>query len=697
VTDATETNDQEYEEKAYLARVLAEAERQRAEALKNRAENEAAVLALKREFREETSHAVYGLYAAPNFHDLVNLSQAAQPVMEKINAFESEEHKARQLEKTIDAPYFARIDFSFAETPDDLEKIYIGRSSLRAGRGFDILVHDWRSPVGGVYYRFGVGPAYYETPGGRVSGTVALKRQYEIRGGELKYFFDADVQVYDDYFRRLLSRRATPQMRAIIETIQRDQDAAIRDGEHELLMVQGAAGSGKTSVALHRVAWLLYRDAAAGLTARHILILAPSAVFEEYVARVLPELGEINVFTAVFEELLTEILREALPGVSVRSRYLSLEESMSADEPASGARRSLALKNSPRWTETLKEFLRRQPPEEDADACRGPEYDSDSPLNDPDRPPPPRFKDKPGKHDPRPKQALALYRALAADREYWRPGGGEWEEARRFTAETLGDISREGLRYEDALTLAYLHARTAGCTAFYHIRQIVIDEAQDYGDLHFELLRLLFPAARFTVLGDTDQSLERKTDAGVYDVIAAALKRRSSALVRLEQSFRSTAEIIAFSERFREADAPVRHVGRHGSAPVVCAAPDIDALAALALREVEANREKGCQTIALLCKTGEEAARWQRRLRTTEPAIRLIAGAESAAAERSLEGATVMPIYLAKGLEFDAVVVLSADRRTFHTPDDKRLLYIACTRALHHLTLLYTGEKAAWI
>jgi DNA helicase-2/ATP-dependent DNA helicase PcrA len=138
-------------------------------------------------------------------------------------------------------------------------------------------------------------------------------------------------------------------------------------------------------------------------------------------------------------------------------------------------------------------------------------------------------------------------------------------------------------------------------------------------------------------------------------------------------------------------------VGRHGSPPVVRAAPDIDALTALAAREVESNREKGCQTIALLCKTGGEAARWQRRLQAAAPAVRLIAGGESAAAERSLEGTTVMPIYLAKGLEFDAVVVLSADRRTFHTPDDKRLLYIACTRALHHLTLLYTGEKAEWI
>ncbi|MDR1605106.1 MAG: AAA family ATPase [Gracilibacteraceae bacterium] len=702
----TEAEEREYgEEKSYLRGVITEARRQWAEAGRRRTESGEAVLALKREFREDTAHAVYGLYAAPNFHDLVNLSQAAQPVIEKIDAYEAAERKIFQLEKTLDTPYFARIDFSFADAPARAEKIYIGRTSLRAEDGVDLLVYDWRSPVAGVYYRFGPGPACYEAPAGPVEGTVALKRQYEIKGGELEYFFDADVQVYDEYFRRLLARRASPQMRAIIETIQRDQDVAIRDEQHDLLMVQGAAGSGKTSAALHRVAWLLYRDAAAGLTARHILVLAPSGVFEEYVARVLPELGEVNVFTAVFEELLTEILREVLPQVPVRSRWLSLEEALQADGARAGRiRRSLALKNSSRWVSLLKEFLRRQPEEEEREIYRGAEHDADDSLNDPDRPPAPARQPRQSggraekQGGQRPGRALALYRALARDREIWAKGGGD-EETRRLTEGALDGLSaRKGLRYEDALTLAFLQVKTAGCAAFYHIRQVVIDEAQDYGPLHFELLRLLFPAARFTVLGDTDQALEQRRDAGFYDLIAAALGRRRSALVRLERSFRSTAEIIAFSERFRETGEPIRHIGRQGDRPDVFAASDWENMAAEVARRVESYREEGCRTIALLCKTGREAARWRRRLAESVPGLRLLTGEESGRAERGLDGTTTMPIYLAKGLEFDAVLVLGVNRSTFSGPDDRRLLYIACTRALHRLSLFcLRGQEAEWL
>ncbi|MDR1961822.1 MAG: helicase, partial [Gracilibacteraceae bacterium] len=487
-------------EKTYLARVLAEARRQYEEALRRREDDAAAILELKREFREETSHAVYGLYSAPNFHDLVNLSQAAQPVMEKIASFESGEHKILRLEKMLSAPYFARIDFCFAETPgDEAEKIYIGRASLREERSFDILVYDWRSPVAGVYYRFGVGPAFYDAPAGRVNGEVVLKRQYEIKNGVLEYFFDADVQVYDDYFRRLLSRNATSRMRAIIETIQRDQDIAIRDGENDLLMIQGAAGSGKTSVALHRVAWLLYRDAADGLTARHILVLAPSGIFEDYIAGVLPELGEANVFTAVFEELLEEILRETLPQTPVRRRHLSLEESMPVFGAvnAARARRSLELKNSPLWVDLLKEFLRRQPEDDSGgERYRGLEHGVDEKLNDPDRPPQPAHygdkkegrRGKAARQNARPAGALALYQSFVRDRELWRQkagAGDDWADVLDFTAEALTGLgAKKGLRYEDALTLAYLQVSVSGCAEFYHIRQVVIDEAQDYGRLH---------------------------------------------------------------------------------------------------------------------------------------------------------------------------------------------------------------------
>ena len=155
----------------------------------------------------------------------------------------------------IKSPYFARIDFKF-DDEDEFEKIYIGRSSLRKNSYQEMYVYDWRSPIASVFYRFMTGEAFYDAPCGRVTGELNLKRQYEIKNGILEYFFDSDVQIVDEFLRQLLSQNTTAKMKAIVETIQHEQDVVIRDMENDLLMVQGVAGSGKTSIALHRAAIL---------------------------------------------------------------------------------------------------------------------------------------------------------------------------------------------------------------------------------------------------------------------------------------------------------------------------------------------------------------------------------------------------------------------------------------------------------
>lgn len=197
------------------------------------------------------------------------MSQYLNPVISQIADYEEEAHKISLLENMIKSPYFARIDFKF-DDEDEFENIYIGRSSLKNPDNHKMCVYDWRSPIASVFYRFMAGKAFYDAPCGRVSGELGLKRQYEIKNGNLAYFFDADVQIVDEFLRQLLSQNASTKMRAIVETIQQEQDAVIRDLENDLLMVQGAAGSGKTSIALHRAAYLMCQGLREKLSANQI-------------------------------------------------------------------------------------------------------------------------------------------------------------------------------------------------------------------------------------------------------------------------------------------------------------------------------------------------------------------------------------------------------------------------------------------
>ena len=265
--------------------------------------------------REQAEQKFGNLWASDDFEALANLNQFAQPLSVGELTREMQLEKIRSLRNMLEAPYFARIDLRY-EGEDASEAVYIGRATLRDEATHELYVHDWRSPVAGVFYRFGRGPVHYAAPGGRIDCELALKRQFEIRRGALDFFFDADVEVQDGFLRAMLSQNASPRMKAIVETIQRDQDLAIRDTEHELMMVQGAAGSGKSSIALHRVAYLMYEGLASPLSAGDILILSPNALFERYIHGVLPDLGERSVETVTLERLISK----TLGGVKIEAR-----------------------------------------------------------------------------------------------------------------------------------------------------------------------------------------------------------------------------------------------------------------------------------------------------------------------------------------------------------------------------------------
>ena len=252
------------------------------------------------EFTERQEPLLKNLWAAHRFEDLVHLSQEFQNAAEEEKDHESTLKRIHSLERMGQSPYFARIDLQFEED-EAPERVYIGRHSLWDDDKENLLVYDWRAPISSVFYRFGTGPAFYTAPAGKITCDLLLKRQFEIQQGRLIGYFDADTVIQDSFLRRLLAQNASAQMKAIVETLQRDQDAAIRDEDHDLMMVQGAAGSGKTSIAMHRAAYLMYEGLKNPLKAHNILVLSPNTVFEKYISGVLPELGESSVATSTLE------------------------------------------------------------------------------------------------------------------------------------------------------------------------------------------------------------------------------------------------------------------------------------------------------------------------------------------------------------------------------------------------------------
>lgn len=734
-------------ERQHLERTIENARHQMEDIRQHIGEREAALRASQEDLWDDSTHSVTGLYSMQGFHDLVELSQLTQPMAGDIEAHETEARTLRALERMLDAPYFARVDFLF-NGESGAERIYIGRATLMDENGLDIAVYDWRAPVASLFYRHGLGAASYRAPCGTVSGTLLLKRQYEIQGGALAYFFDADVRIVDAFLRELLSKSASPAMKAIVETIQKDQDVIIRDMDSEVLMVQGAAGSGKTSVALHRVAYLMYRELAGRLAADELLILSPNAVFERYVAHVLPELGERSVRTL----LLDEVLRILLPRERVQPRFLALEERLGcADAGYSRLLRSTAsFKGSAAFLEILDRLAADLPGRwvdfRDVDyggRCVAPRQASKAAVCNGKKTAPVGArlkwleraileraralrKDRIAKlegfaalhceqtPDVIPTARMlslwettalsrqirafteidcrALYRRLFAEPPAFRRLAKgldlppDIEEILRFTREELAE---DVLRFEDAAAIAYLQAKVHGCAEFRHVRQVVLDEAQDEPPLHFALLRELFPRARYTILGDIHQAVGRRADGAMYDQVERILGKKKTERVTMSKSFRFTEEIWRFSARFLPRGEAGECFSRTGERPGVRMAADAAELEELLVCEVAECRARGYQSVALICKTEREAAALCERLRPRVEAA-LVRGD----GETDARGVFAIPVYMAKGLEFDAVLVCDADAGHYADEEDKSLLYVACTRALHRLNLFGVGRAS---
>ena len=711
-----------FEEKR-LAQTISLAEEQLKQAKEAADKKKSEIIEAKKDVRENTEHGITSLYTSDGFEALVELSQYINPVTDKIIDYEEEEHKILLLEKMIKSPYFARIDFKF-DDEDEFEKIYIGRSSLRKNSYQEMYVYDWRSPIASVFYRFMTGEAFYDAPCGRVTGELNLKRQYEIKNGTLEYFFDSDVQIVDEFLRQLLSQNTTAKMKAIVETIQHEQDVVIRDMENDLLMVQGVAGSGKTSIALHRAAYLMYQGLQTKLSANNIMIISPNSIFEQYISNVLPELGEDNVISSVFEDILSELLN----GRKIQSRNDFLENLIVNSKYKEISRNSIEFKTSSFFREILDQFLidiPRQWIEFEDVYYEGKCVVSGQILRDKilGRPETPLgikleqledyileliFGTGKGRGHKEEKNLIKqeiqkfikidiveLYKILFSNEAYFYSllqNSNPSQNIKNIWKYTKENLEADSLYYDDAIAIAYLYLKIYGTNKYKNIKQVVIDEAQDYYPLQYEIFNFLFSNAKFTILGDMKQTLAKKEDISFYEQIQKILNKKKSSLIMLDKSFRCTNEILNFSLKFIEQSSQIKSFNRNGDSPKVYIADNSEIFIDEIVKEIKLCQEKGFQSICLICKTEKNSTYLFNKIKHKLD-IQLIKNGSVS----DLQGVFILPVYMSKGLEFDTVLICDADSQNYHDEDDKNLLYVACTRALHKLSLFCENEVSPLI
>ena len=621
---------------------------------------------------------------------------------------------AERSRRMLMNPFFARVDF-MERGEDQIEKIVIGLYSLKDETG-ELLVHDWRAPVSSLYYDAMPGEASYESPSGTICGRLTLKRQYRMENGRLKYYVDTQVSIDDTMLLDILSGNSSRYMRQIVATIQTEQNAAIRQDDTKVVSVVGGAGSGKTSVAMHRAAYLMYRRRDV-LDASKIMILSPSTAFSEYVSNVLPELGEENIRARTLREVVEDIL-----GKKVEKPYHQLDALL--DTQNALRLESVRYKSSPSFLEQLRRFADdfvaygpdfRHVRLDDQVLIRREEltrmYRNELSLLTPAqkltrmaatletrlsgweerlyKQYEKSFSDRYSQRELRQMSNMAVAQRLQPVRSQLRAmlevkGGDMLKKALRSAPKALRDAYYEnqsaGLTWwEDAVAEAYLSARLGFAAPDKMIYHLLVDECQDYSDTALALLGAYYPNAKVTLLGDPKQ----RTCPGMEDCRpekwGACFDMPEAPLFPLSRCYRSCVPIAELCNRILPDGDRLQPFGRDGAEPLVAQYSE-----ALLKDTLKAFREKGYGSIAVITRTQAQADSLSARL---ENVYRLDGGEADLEYER---GDNVVACYhLTKGMEFDAVIVVWPEAEL--TQDERRRLYTACSRALHALALLGDG------
>ena len=613
---------------------------------------------------------------------------------------ESVINKHKRLTKILAIPYFGRIDFLEKKENSKVMPIYIGIHTFYDPESRATLIHDWRAPVSSMFYDHELGEAGYRSPSGEIKGEISLKRQYRIRGGKMEFMIESALTVHDDILQKELSSNADDKMKNIVATIQREQNRIIRNEDIRTLIIQGVAGSGKTSIALHRIAYLLYtfRDS---ISSKDILIISPNKVFSDYISNVLPELGEETVPETSMEQILSGVLEHKYK----YQTYFGLVNEL-LEKPSSSLINRIAYKASFGFISELDKFILHIENTyfKAADVKLTKYITIPAPFIEEQYL---RFNRYPIR---RRFDAMADYMLDMLKIQYTftvtTTGRNLLKKEIRLMFAGNNDIQvykdffkwtnnpgmfkmRKGhtLEYSDLAPLAYLHLALEGNgNQPFRVKHLLIDEMQDYSPIQYKVIQKLFPC-RKTVLGDAGQSVN-PYGSSTAETIQKSLT--ASEIMKLCKSYRSTFEITDFAQKIHP-NAELEPVARHGEKPQILqfgsAVEELSGIMGL----ISTYRKSGYKSLGIICKTEQQAREMADVLKSYANDISFLSSQSSA----FVQGIVITSAHMAKGLEFDEVIIPQTDERNYRSEIDKSMLYVAVTRAMHRLTLTFHEARPA--
>ena len=613
---------------------------------------------------------------------------------------ESVINKHKRLTKILAIPYFGRIDFLEKKENSKVMPIYIGIHTFYDPESRATLIHDWRAPVSSMFYDHELGEAFGRSPSGEIKGVISLKRQYRIRGGKMEFMIESALTVHDDILQKELSSNADDKMKNIVATIQREQNRIIRNEDIRTLIIQGVAGSGKTSIALHRIAYLLYtfRDS---ISSKDILIISPNKVFSDYISNVLPELGEETVPETSMEQILSGVLEHKYK----YQTYFGLVNEL-LEKPSSSLINRIAYKASFGFISELDKFILHIENTyfKAADVKLTKYITIPAPFIEEQYL---RFNRYPIR---RRFDAMADYMLDMLKIQYTftvtTTGRNLLKKEIRLMFAGNNDIQvykdffkwtnnpgmfkmRKGhtLEYSDLAPLAYLHLALEGNgNQPFRVKHLLIDEMQDYSPIQYKVIQKLFPC-RKTVLGDAGQSVN-PYGSSTAETIQKSLT--ASEIMKLCKSYRSTFEITDFAQKIHP-NAELEPVARHGEKPQILqfgsAVEELSGIMGL----ISTYRKSGYKSLGIICKTEQQARKMADMLKSYANDISFLSSQSSA----FVQGIVITSAHMAKGLEFDEVIIPQTDERNYRSEIDKSMLYVAVTRAMHRLTLTFHEARPA--
>ncbi len=664
----------------------------------------------------------------------------SQEVAQNISRMLNNEHDG--LTKISNSPYFARIDF---EKMSSSEKYYIGRHTVF--NGSDVLVLDWRAPVSSLYYDGRLGPASYNCPDGTIEGVITLKRQFNIKDRVLISYADMDICSNDEILQTSLSETSDVRLKNIIATIQAEQNAVIRRDIKKTIIVQGVAGSGKTTVALHRIAYLIYTYAKQ-LTPENILIIAPNRFFLDYISDTLPDLGVENIQQETYEDFAIGIVNDKMSVVpyneelkrvvsgeaskdeqavmkfktsmsfaDIVEKYLEDLETMICDGVEDFIIGNCIIVKKETIVNMIKQYSDRMSMTERIQRVRTfllkiikdivEAYDAGY------------WKDiwhlttsecdivkKEGKKIIakylqyfKLKDAVAQLKMLISKKEYFS------ESLTAVQYKILKDIfvrvnKQKQISFEDMPAVLYINHKLFGTKLSHELKHIVIDEAQDLGEFHFYALRNMFKDASMTILGDIAQGIYSYRGIENWENLNERVFFEKAEIIPLVQSYRTSVEVMDEANKIASQMASelgislAKSLLRHGEKVNYIETSSEVNEKELILKRVMELRQSKMRNIAVITKTDEDSRNMYTYLSTYFEDVNLIEDST----KKYLPGITVLPVYLAKGLEFDSVLLSNVNEENYPQDIlDAKLLYVGITRAMHTLDIYYQKSLSRWL